>query len=193
MVAPRPCRRSSGFTGSGLDRRDAARDRVDVADAQSARGLRRRGGGQEPDPEVQVEPDLQAALAERLHPAAEVPGDLAPGGRVGAQHRVGAAPGGIQTRCPVFEDHVVTFAAVLHADPDARAADVEHGRVEALDQPLQRTAAGSLPARSSLWIAVTARVSCSGATGPNQASRLSLLPVKSGGRLSIYTLKPKYT
>lgn len=83
------------------------------------------GGGQEADAEVQIAPDLEAPFAERLHPAADVFGDLVPGLRVGAQHRIRVAARWLHAGLAVLEYDVV-LAPVLDANSDTRTADVEH-------------------------------------------------------------------
>src|SRR5947209_498192 len=85
--------RTSRPTRARLDRRQSTGRGFNLADPQAPVGLGQRGRGQETHAEVQVAPDPQAAVAEGVHPPPDVPGDLAPGLLVGAQHRIRSAAG----------------------------------------------------------------------------------------------------
>ena len=101
LVPPRPCAQISVFfpAAGGEDREPPdLRVRTDSKREPRLLGGAARGG-QEAHAHVQAAADAELAAAEGAHPAAHVGGDLAPGGGVGGERRVGlgavgAAAGG---------------------------------------------------------------------------------------------------
>ena len=108
----------------------------------------------------------------------------------------GVPSGGIQTRRAVFEHHVVAFPAVLHPDPDRAPADVEHGRVETVDQSLERGARTvSACSLSRSWIAVTVPDACFPGMRPEPSVQGARSPSRQVFSTELVDLQrgPKYT
>ena len=88
---------------------------------------------------MEVAADSQPARAERGHPAAEVVDDILPSLGVGAQLGVSAAVRGDQARAAILDHDVSRLrAAPLDPQPRATPADVEHRRIEAVDEAVVR-------------------------------------------------------
>ena len=84
---------------------------------------------------MQVVADPQTPFAKRVHPPAEVLGDLLPCLNVGAEHGVRAGPfyGGDRSAA-VLDQHLARLVAcALDAQPGTGPSEVEDGGVEAAD------------------------------------------------------------
>ena len=88
---------------------------------------------------MEIASDPEPALAERAHSVTDVIGDRFPGLAVGDQLGVGVP---IRRDCadrPVLDQHVARVGRCsLDPDPRLAPADVEHRRVVALEQAVER-------------------------------------------------------